>query len=297
MAATLKVLGALGLAQVKPRVIHAVSSVRSLEPLMIAGALIILALLLTSVFADSIAPYPAVYVDMPNQLAAPSREHLFGTDHVGRDIFSRVVYGTRITLRVGVVVMFVVLAVGVPAGLLAGYLGGGIEAIIMRTADMLFAFPSLVLAMAIAGALGGGLLNASIAVAIASWPFYARLTRSAVLGVKGELYVEAARSLGAKKSHVLLRHVVPNAIGPILVQGSMDMGWFILNAAALSFIGVGAQQPAPEWGLMISNGRTYIIDQWWISAFPGAAIFITVLGFSLVGESVRDALDPRLRRR
>ena len=283
--------------RVASRVSGRLSFLQSIEPLMIPGALILLALLFIAIFCTWIAPYPPVYEDIANQLLPPSREHLFGTDHMGRDIFSRVLYGTRISISISLLVMLVVLALGGSTGLLAGYFGGWVDAGIIRLADLFFAFPPLILALAIAAALGGGLFSALIAVGFASWPFYARLVRSVTLAVRQEPYVEAARSMGGSEYHIMAKHVLPNCIGPILVQASMDIGWFLLYAASLSFIGVGAQQPTPEWGLMVSGGRKYIVDQWWVSAFPGAAIFITVLGFSLVGESLRDMLDPRLRRR
>jgi peptide/nickel transport system permease protein len=281
----------------RARLAGLLARLRSVEPLLVLGLLILIVLLFIAISCTWIAPYKPIYEDIANQLQAPSREHLFGTDHIGRDVFSRVLYGTRISLVMSVLVTSLVLALGVPSGLLAGYIGGRIDTIIMRLADLFFAFPPLVLALALATALGGGLTSALIAVGFASWPFYARLVRSVTLSVRQELYLEAARSIGGSDFHIISRHVLPNSIGPVLVQASMDIGWFLLYAASLSFIGIGAQEPTPEWGLMVSAGRKYIINQWWVSAFPGAAIFVTVLGFSLIGESLRDMLDPRLRRR
>ena len=272
--------------------IHVVVS----NPLTLIGFLIVAGLVVIAVIGPSISPYDPIEIDVNNPLLPPSSEHWFGTDTAGRDILSRVLYGTRISLRIGALAVGTIMLGGVPLGLVAGTIGGGGDAGIMRVADVFLAFPTLVLALAIATALGGGMQNVIVAVAIAGWPWYARLVRSVVLSVRRDGYVEAALLSGASWPRIVRRHIFPNSFGPVIVQASQDMGYTILLAASLGFIGVGVKIPTPEWGAMINDGRSVFMDQWWVAGFPGLAIIVTVLAFSLLGDGVRDILDPKLRR-
>ncbi len=265
------------------------------SPLTLIGMGIILSLILTALFAPLVAPYDPYEIDPPNRLKAPSLQHWFGTDTAGRDLFSRVVFGTRISIRIGVTVVFLAAILGSMIGLLSGYLGGRFDLVVMRITDIFFSIPYLILAMAITAALGPGLLNAMISLSLVWWPVYARLIRGQVLQIREAPYIEAARGLGASRSRIILRHILPNSITPIIVQCSLDFGNAIMYAAALSFIGLGAQPPTPEWGAMISLARNYIQDSWWFATFPGLAILVTVIGFNLLGDGIRDMTDPRLR--
>ena len=228
-----------------------------------------------------------------DRLQAPSAQYWFGTDELGRDVFSRVIYGARISLPIGFVVIMFAMMMGSLVGASAGYIGGMYDLLIMRLADITLAFPSIVLALAIAAVLGPSITNALIAMVLVWWPEYARLMRSQVLSVKNNEYVMAAVALGGSRSRVLLRHVLPNTFAPILVKASLDAGSAILNIAALSFIGLGAVPPTPEWGAMISSGR-YQFYSWWLTTFPGLAILTVVLGYNFLGEGVRDSFDPRM---
>lgn len=272
--------------------IHVVLS----NPLTLIGFLIVAGLVVIAVIGPFISPYDPIEIDVNNPLLPPSSEHWFGTDTAGRDVLSRVLYGTRISLRIGVLAVGTIMLVGVPLGLVAGTIGGRVDSVIMRVADVFLAFPTLVLALAIATALGGGMENVIVAVAIAGWPWYARLVRSVVLSVRRDGYVEAALVSGASWPRIVRRHIFPNSFGPVIVQASQDMGYTILLAASLGFIGVGVKIPTPEWGAMINDGRSVFMDQWWVAGFPGLAIIVTVLAFSLLGDGVRDILDPKLRR-
>jgi peptide/nickel transport system permease protein len=266
------------------------------SPLTIAGLALMLVLALAALSAP-ILPLPSpIEQSLAERLRPPSPAHPLGTDQLGRDILSRLIYGARISLTVGVAVVISAGVVGSLIGLVAGYRGGWFDEILMRITDVFFAFPPLILAMAIASALGPSLNNAMIAVAVVIWPIYARLIRAQVLTLRELEYIQAARSIGAPTWRILTRHLLPNALSPILVQASFDMGTAILAAAGLSFIGFGAQPPTPEWGVMISEGRQYISTQSWLSAFPGVAILLTVAAFNLIGDGLRDALDPRLRK-
>jgi peptide/nickel transport system permease protein len=256
---------------------------------------IILSLVLTALFAPFIAPHDPYRINPANRLKPPSLDHWFGTDTAGRDIFSRVVFGTRISIRIGVTVVFLAVVAGSLIGLFSGYFGGRFDLVVMRITDIFFSIPYLVLAMAITAALGPGLLNAMISLSLVWWPVYARLIRGQVLQVREAPYIEAARGLGASRRRIIFRHILPNAITPIIVQCSLDFGNVIMYAAALSFIGLGAQPPAPEWGAMISLARNYLQDSWWFATFPGLAILVTVIGFNLLGDGIRDMTDPRLR--
>ncbi|MBX5465352.1 MAG: ABC transporter permease [Clostridia bacterium] len=266
------------------------------SPLTVTGAAVVALYVLLALAAGWLAPYGPADQELAARLAPPSPAHWLGTDSLGRDILSRILYGARIDLVVAVSVVVVTALAGSGVGLLAGWAGGWVDEALMRFTDMFLAFPSLILAMAIAAVLGPSLPNTLVAIAAVQWPAYARLMRGQVLALREALYVEAARSLGARPGRILLRHLLPNAVAPILVQATLDMGGVIMTAAGLSFIGFGAQPPAPEWGLMVSDGRRFIMNQWWVATFPGLAILLLVLGFNLVGDGLRDVLDPRWRR-
>jgi peptide/nickel transport system permease protein len=257
------------------------------------GAAIILIWAVVAIAAPIVAPFDALAQKIEDRLGPPSAQHLFGTDELGRDVFSRVVYGARISLPVGLLVILFATLVGALVGALAGYIGGLFDLLIMRLADITLAFPSIVLALAIAAALGPSLKNALIAMILVWWPEYARLMRGQVLSVKNDDYVQAARTLGASDTRILLRHIIPNTLAPIIVKASLDAGSAILTIAALSFIGLGAVPPTPEWGAMISMGR-FKFYQWWLTTFPGLAVLTVVLGFNFLGDGVRDAFDPRM---
>lgn len=268
------------------------------NPLSVAGGLFVLSLAIMACLAPYLAPYPghaASEVDPVNKFLAPSGRHLFGTDDMGRDIFSRVLFGSRISLRLGTLAIGLALLVGVPLGALAGYAGGVTDELIMRLTDVFLSFPPLLLALAIASMLGPDLTNAMIAVAIAWWPWYTRLIRGQAVSVRERAFVEAAKAVGVTPWTVVTRHILPNCLAPVIVQASMDFGSIILTCASLSFLGLGAQPPMPEWGLMVSTGRTYFLTSWWCVTFPGLAIFLTVLAFNLLGDGLREIIDPRTR--
>lgn len=262
------------------------------------GVSIVCGLVLVALLAPVIAPYPGdarSEVHTERSLLAPSLQHLFGTDEMGRDIFSRVVYGSRISLGVGVFTIGLALLIGVPLGLVAGFVGGVLDEVIMRITDVFLSFPPLLLATAISAMLGPNLINAMIAIAIAWWPWYTRLIRGQAIALRERGFVEAARATGVSPVKIIFRHVLPNAIAPIIVQASMDFGSIILEAASLSFLGLGAQPPQPEWGLTVSIGRNFFMTNWWYVTFPGLAIFLTVLAFNFVGDGLREILDPKTR--
>ncbi len=265
------------------------------SPLTLVGMGLIATLVLTAIFAPLLATHDPFQISPPNRLKPPSSQHWFGTDTAGRDIFSRVLYGTRISIRIGVTVVFLATLIGSIIGLFSGYLGGKFDEIVMRITDVFFSIPYLILAMAITASLGPGLLNAMISLSLVWWPTYARLIRSQVLQIREAPYIEAARGLGVSRKRIIFRHILPNAMTPVIVQCSLDFGNAIMYAAALSFIGLGAQPPSPEWGAMISLARNYIQDSWWFATFPGLAILMTVIGFNLLGDGIRDLTDPRLR--
>jgi peptide/nickel transport system permease protein len=268
------------------------------NPLLVLGLLVMVLLVVAAIFAPQLTPYPEDAkhgIHFSQKLKAPSADHLFGTDALGRDIFTRVVFGARMSLKIGLSVIAIALGIGVPLGLVAGYFGGRLDNVIMRMSDMFLAFPPLLLPMAIAAALGGSIINAMIAIAVSWFPWYVRIVRAQVLTVREELYVEAAKSMGVPRHKIILRHILPNSLSPVVIQASMDMGYAILSAASLSFIGVGAKPPTVEWGLMITTSRAYFLDYWWTVTFPGLAIFVSVLAFNLVGDGLRDLLDPKIR--
>lgn len=259
------------------------------------GLALFVALVLIAVFAPAIAPYDPLRVDPIVALMPPSADHWMGTDTLGRDMMSRVIYGTRISLRLGVVSVSIGLSLGVLVGVLAGYLGGRVDGILMRFIDMLLAFPSLILALVAVFALGPGLTNAMIAVGISSIPAFARITRGEVLSAKENLYVQSAQALGGSEVTIMVRHILPNIIAPNIVMGALMTGTAILAGAALSFLGLGAQSPTPEWGLMLSQGRGFMSLAWWLTFFPGLGIMLTVMAMNLLGDGLRDVLDPRIR--
>lgn len=267
--------------------------------LTFVALIIILFLVIIAIIAPIIAPFPShIYGDVNPQdkLLAPSRVYFLGTDEVGRDLFSRVLYGTRISLLGSLIAVGIGLLIGVPLGLMAGFYGGFIDEFIMRIVDMFLSFPPLLLAMAIAAFLGPSLQNAILALIIAWWPWYTRLIRGQVVSIKEREFVRAAHAIGTPSWQIMLKHILPNCISPIMVQASMDLGGIILTLAALSFLGLGAQAPTPEWGLIINTSRTYFLKAWWYSTFPGMAIFITVLSFNLLGDGLREVLDPKTKK-
>jgi peptide/nickel transport system permease protein len=266
------------------------------SPLNVVAIAIITVVALCAVFAPWIAPYDPLAQALGSRLEPPSAGHWLGTDQLGRDILSRLLYGSRISLVIGVVVVASAGILGTSVGLVAGYAGGFVDEALMRLTEVFLAFPALILAMAIAGALGPSLTNAIIALAVVTWAIYARLARGQILSLRRREFVEAARGIGASQLRIILRHLLPNAVAPLMVQASFDMGSVIISAAGLSFIGFGAQPPTPEWGVMISEGRNFISTEPWLSLFPGLAILLAVGSFNLLGDGLRDAFDPRLNR-
>jgi peptide/nickel transport system permease protein len=263
--------------------------------LALAGLLIVVLMIFITLAAPWLAPLDPLKQNIANRLQPPSANYLFGTDQLGRDILSRVMYGGRISLPAALAVVIIAGLVGTVVGAIAGFVGGLVEEIFMRLTDIFMAFPTIILAMSIAAALGPNVSNAIIAMVVVSWPSYARIVRSLVLSVKENEYVHASRAIGASETRVLWRVVLPNSIAPVLVMATLDLGNAILVFAGLSFLGLGAEPSKPEWGRMISEGIRFF-DQWWTSAFPGLAIFLVVMAFNFVGDGLRDALDPRLRR-
>ena len=263
------------------------------------GSSVVFLLVIIALLAPLIVPFPqdSIETHIDNRFLSPSSQHFFGTDELGRDVFSRVLYGSRLSLQVGAIAIGLALTIGVPLGVVAGYSGGMLDEVIMRITDVFLSFPPLLLAMAISTLLGPNLTNAMIAIAIAWWPWYTRLLRSEAISVRERDYVQAARAMGASPGKIVFKHVLPNCLAPIIIQASMDFGSIILTSAALSFLGLGAQPPTPEWGLMVSTGRTFFLTHWWIVTFPGLAIFIAVLSFNLVGDGLREILDPKMRRK
>jgi peptide/nickel transport system permease protein len=270
------------------------------NPLTTFGLVIILVLMMTAVFSPYVAPYPEQGKGQSNlgeRLLPPSTRHLMGTDNLGRDILSRIIFGSRISLQASMGVILVVVMFGAPLGLIAGYFGGKVDEFIMRTADMVLAFPSYLLAIAIVASLGPSLLNALIAVSVPWWPWYTRLMRSQVLSIKELQFVESAHAIGVSRWRIMFRHILPNCLSPIIVQATLDMGYIILSVASLGFLGLGTQPPTADWGVMVSDGREFFMTQWWISTFSGGAIFLTVMAFNLVGDGIREAMDPKIRWR
>ncbi|MEV0005353.1 ABC transporter permease [Micromonospora sp. NPDC050980] len=263
------------------------------DPLAVGGTLVLLLLIVVGVAGPWLAPSGVNDVDVDQMLRPPSGAHLFGTDELGRDVLSRVLVAARVSLEVGVVSVGIALLAGVTLGLLAGYYRGWLDSVLMRCMDVLFAFPVLLLAVAIVAVLGPGLLTAMVAIGVVYTPIFARITRAGVLSVREQVFVRAAVSIGASDLRIMRRHVLPNIAAPLIVQTSLSLAFAILSEAALSFLGLGIQPPAPAWGRMLFDGRGFVTDAWWLGLFPGAAIFLTVLAFNLVGDALRDVLDPR----
>lgn len=264
-------------------------------------ALIILVLLaLIAILAPYIAPYPEDFADaahMSESLLPPSAQHWMGTDELGRDIFSRVLYGARVSLRAALCAVGLSLVIGIPLGAIAGSFGGWVDNVIMRITDVFLSFPPLLLAIAMVALMGSSLNNAVLAISLSWWPWYTRLVRGQAISVKERKFVQAAETIGTSRMKIIFKHIIPNCISPVIVQASMDIGGVILTVASLSFLGLGAQLPTPEWGLMISTGRRFFPDSWWYCIFPGLAIFITVLCFNLLGDAIREILDPKTRKK
>jgi len=260
----------------------------------VAGLVILGIMILAAVLAPVLPLADPIQIDSTHALYSPGTPFLFGSDQYGRDVFSRVVYGGRVSLLVGPIAVAIALIPGVLIGLLAGYYGRWLDTVLMRVIDVMLAFPGILLALGIVAVLGPSLTSLMIAVGIAAIPTYARLTRASVLSARENLYVDAARVVGARDSIIVSRHILPNIVAPIIVVSTLGVGAAILVAAALSFLGLGSQPPSAEWGRMLSEGRQYLREQWWIATFPGVAIMLTVLALNLLGDGLRDALDPRL---
>jgi len=265
------------------------------QPLSMLAAVIVTILILTAIFGSVLAPYDPNFIDMTNRFAPPSFEHPFGTDDFGRDILSRVMVGARVSLMVGIIAVSISAVVGSFLGILAGYTGRVVDEVIMRAMDILFAFPAILLAIAIMAALGRGVGNAMIAIGIVYIPIFARIARGSVLSIREEDFVDAARSIGSTDSRIMFKHIFPNTTSPLIVEVTLSLSFAILAEAALSFFGLGTQPPDPSWGRMLSEGRAYFQQSVWLAIFPGLAIMLTVLGFNLLGDGLRDALDPRLK--
>ncbi|WIF94086.1 ABC transporter permease [Caminicella sporogenes] len=262
------------------------------------GLAILTVLVLLALCADFIADYDGVVVkiDLANKLKGPSAEHWLGTDEFGRDIFARMVHGARVSLKVGIIAVGISIIIGGTLGAIAGYYGGKLDNIIMRTMDVFLAIPSILLAIAIVSALGPSLFNLMLAIGVSSVPSYARIVRASVLSIRDQEFIEAAKAIGASDARIILKHIIPNALAPVIVQGTLGVAGAILSTAGLSFIGLGIQPPAPEWGSMLAGGRQYLRYAWHVTTFPGLAIMITILALNLVGDGLRDALDPRLKQ-
>ncbi len=267
------------------------------NPLTVLGGLIILALILTAMFAPWIAPESPVGQNLSNRLLPPSADHWMGTDELGRDIFSRVVYGARITLLIVALVAVIAAPVGLIVGAVSGYFGGWADRVLMGITDIFLSMPKLILALAFAAALGPGIENAIIAIAITTWPPYARIARAETLTLRNSEFIAATRLLGASHTRLIASHILPLCSSSMIIRVTLDMAGIILTAAGLGFLGLGAQPPLPEWGAMISRGRSFILDQWWVATMPGFAIIVVSLGFCFLGDGLRDVLDPKSARK
>jgi peptide/nickel transport system permease protein len=263
------------------------------NPLAMAGLLIFVILVLTAIFAPLLTSHNPLAGDLNHRLSPPTETNILGTDEQGRDLWSRIVYGSRITLMIVFLVAVTAAPIGLVIGTVAGYAGGWVEGVLMRVTDVFLAFPRLILALAFAAALGPGIENAVLAIALTVWPPYARIARAETLAVRNSDYVAAARMSGASPMRIIIGQIMPMCMSSLIVRVSLDMAGIILTAAGLGFLGLGAQPPSPEWGAMVSSGREHLLDQWWISTFPGIAIFIVSLGFNLIGDGLRDVFDPR----
>lgn len=266
------------------------------NPLLFAGGVTALLIMVIALLAPVLAPFPADAATATHPFAvlrAPSAQHWFGTDSVGRDIASRVIYGARVSPLVAFFVLLTACVIGIPLGVAAGYFGGWLDEAIMRVTDIFLAFPPLLLALALAALLPANITSVTIAIAVTWWPWYTRLIRGQAASVAGRAYVESCRALGIARRRIILRHVLPNSVTPLIVQVSLDVGGVILTASALSFLGLGAQDPTPDWGLMVSEGQAYFTSNWWVVTFPGLAILVTAFAFNLLGDGLRDLFDPK----
>ena len=263
------------------------------NPMAMLGLAIVLLLIVAAILAPVIAPQSPTAQDLAQRLLPPSTTHWLGTDELGRDIFTRIVHGSRLTLVIIILVAVIVGPVGLLVGTIAGYAGGWLDTVLMRLTDIFLAFPRLILALAFVAALGPGIENAIVAIAITAWPPYARLARAETLGIRDRDFIAVARMQGASPARIVLRHIAPLCAASLIVRLTLDMAGIILIAAGLGFLGLGAQPPAPEWGAMISTGRQYVLDYWWVATMPGLAIVAVSLGFNLLGDGLRDVLDPR----
>ena len=261
------------------------------------AAVVLLLVFLALILAPVIAPYSPIDPDTTNIAAHPSMQHLLGTDAIGRDILSRILYGGRLTVVIGVLAILIACGVGLPLGMVAGFYGGKVDRIISRLMDIMLAFPGILLALAVVAVLGSSVVNATIAVGISLIPGFVRLVRSSYLSAKENVYVEAARAIGVGDRQIMVKHILPNVMAPITVLATVATGWAIIIGASLSFLGLGVQAPAPEWGADLASGRQWIQLAWWMTTFPGLAILIVILALNLVGDGIRDAVDPRLRNR
>lgn len=265
------------------------------NPMAIASGLVLLGLVAVALLGERITPYDPLAQSIPDRLQPPSAEHWFGTDELGRDVFSRVLDGASVSLQVGFVAVGISLVAGSLIGLVAGYYGRWLDDGLMRFMDVLFAFPAILLAIVVVAVLGPGITNAMIAIGIVYTPIFARIARASSLSVREEVYVRAARSSGGGDLRIMARHVLPNIAAPLIVQTSLSLAFAILSEAALSFLGLGVQPPDPSWGRMLSEGRSFIEQAWWMALFPGLAIFVVVLAFNVLGDALRDVLDPKQR--
>lgn len=262
------------------------------------GLFILLFLIVLALFADIIYDYDSIVIkqNLAHRLQGPSGAHLLGTDEFGRDILARLIHGARVSLKVGILAVGLSIIVGGILGAISGFYGGTIDNIIMRAMDIFLAVPSILLAIAIVSALGPSMINLMIAISVSSVPTYARIVRASVLSIRDQEFIEAAKAIGASNTRIIFKHIIPNALAPVIVQGTLGVANAILSIAGLSFIGLGIQPPAPEWGSMLSGGRQYLRYAWWVTTFPGLAIMITILSLNLLGDGLRDALDPRLKQ-
>jgi peptide/nickel transport system permease protein len=263
------------------------------NPLAMVGVAIVLALLVAAAIAPLLTEYSPFAQELRERLRPPDATHWMGTDELGRDIYSRVLHGARLTLYIVALVAVIAAPVGLLIGTVAGYVGGWVDAVLMRITDIFLAFPRLILALAFVSALGPGIENAVLAIAITAWPPYARIARAETLTIRHSDFIAAVRLQGASQARIIARHIVPLCVSSVIIRVTLDMAGIILTAAGLGFLGLGAQPPLPEWGAMVSSGRQFLLDQWWVATMPGLAIFITSLGFNLLGDGLRDTLDPR----
>jgi len=283
-------------AEARPYVLEVLEGLKE-NRLAVVGLVLVLSLVLVAILAPFIAPHDPVEQHLDLRLLSPSWQYPLGIDDLGRCTLSRLIYGTRVSLQIGVVVVGITATLGTLLGLIAGYKGGFVDEVIMRIVDVLLAFPALILALVIAGLLGPGLFNVMLALSVVGWTRYARVVRGCVLSAKERGFVEAARAIGSSNIYIMFRHVLPEALSPVIVMATLGMGWTILSAAALSFLGLGAQPPMPEWGSMLNDGRAFMRAAPQLTTFPGLAIMVTVLAFNFIGDGLRDALDPRQKKR